>query len=128
MPSHKKHPVFLRIIAHKNSVVCINPLQLASFQIMEKAKLTDKDGKVTEADTIRLFYPSGTGMSYSVGKDITQEEFAYICETLREYLYLNEQEFKAKTAALEAQRIAEWNDKMAAPEVDAVESAEPTVA
>lgn len=112
MVNHKKHPVFIRIITNEHVVVCINPLQLSSFQIVEKAKLVNKEGETYEADTIRFFFPSGTGLSYSVGKDITAEDFLYICNTLREFVYLNEPEFKNRTAALDAQRMADWNKIM----------------
>jgi len=110
MPSHKKFPTFLRIISNNNTVVCINPLQLSSFQILEKAKCIDPKTKETfEADTVRFFYPQGTGLVYSVGVDITQEQFNYICTALLEYLYLTETEFRAKTMAIEKARMEEWN-------------------
>lgn len=115
MPSHKKNPVFIRIISHDGVVECINPLQVSNFQIVEKAKIKikSKDAKegveIVEADTIRFYFPSGTGRSFSVGIDITQNEFDCICSTLLEYLYLNEQEFLAKTAAIEKSKMSEWN-------------------
>ena len=114
MANHKKHPVFIRIVSNNQSVVCINPLQLSSFQIMEKAKIKQKDGTIVEADTLRLFFPSGTGLSYTVGVDISPDEFLYVCNTLREFLYLNEYEFKARSAEMDAGKLAEWNALMAA--------------
>ena len=114
MANHKKHPVFIRIVSNNQSVVCINPLQLSSFQITEKAKIKQKDGTIVEADTLRLFFPSGTGLSYTVGVDISPDEFLYVCNTLREFLYLNEYEFKARSAEMDAVKLAEWNALMAA--------------
>lgn len=118
MANHKKHPVFIRIVSSNSSVTCVNPLQLSSFQIIEKAKIKQKDGTTIEADTIRLFFPSGNGLSYSVGIDISTDEFLYVCNTLREFLYLNEYEFKAKTAEMEAAKVKEWNELMAAEEAE----------
>jgi hypothetical protein len=109
MPSHKKFPTFLRVISNNKVVVCINPLQLSSFQILEKAKIKVKE-EVIETDTIRFYFPSGTGLSYSVGVDITQEEFNYICSALLEYLYLTETEFRAKSIALEKAKMDRWNE------------------
>lgn len=113
--AHKKNPVFLRIITNEKAVVCINPLQLSTFQILEKAKLkvkTAAPGGTDEfifADTIKFYFPSGTGLSYSVGIDITQDEFNYICGTLLEFLYLNKTEFEAQSKAIEQARMDEWN-------------------
>ena len=118
MASHKKSPIFIRVISNEHTVICINPLQLSSFQIIEKAKIRQKDDHVIEADTIRFFYPTGNGLSYSVGIDITAEEFLYICNTLREYLYLNEAEFKARTAELDQAKLAEWNAIMTDAEAE----------
>jgi hypothetical protein len=110
MPTHKKYPTFLRVITTDKIVVCINPLQLSSFQIIEKAKIKVKgQDEPVEADTIRFYFPSGTGLTYSVGLDITQEDFNYLCNALQEYLYLTEPEFRAKSAALEKARMEEWN-------------------
>lgn len=124
--SHKKHPVFIRVISSNNTVVCINPLQLSSFQIIEKAKIKTKgaDGQPADvvADTIRFYFPNGTGLSYSVGVDMSQDEFIYVCNTLREFLYLSEPEFRIRSAELEAARIKEWDDTMASPEIDAEET------
>jgi hypothetical protein len=109
-----KHPIFLRIKTSDQAVICINPLQLSSFQILEKAKIKDKDGNVQELDTVRFYFPQGTGLSYSVGIDLTQQEFNYICSTLLEFLYLNEFEYRAKTEAAEKKKVEEWNKIMAA--------------
>ena len=128
MASHKKHPIFLRIISSNNTVVCLNPLQLSSFQIVEKAHIkvkatTPQEPSEVIADTIRFYFPNGTGLSYSVGVDISQEEFNYVCNTLREFLYLSEPEFRVRSAELAAAaHMAEWNDTMAAPEIDAEET------
>lgn len=111
MPSHHKTPMFIKIITNPKQVVCINPFELSSFQIIEKAKIKKlKDDKdFIEADTIRFFYPSGTGLSYSVDVDITRQQYDYICATLLEWTYLNEAEFVAKSKAIEQGRIDEWN-------------------
>lgn len=114
MATHKKTPVFLRVITSEKTVVCINPLQLSSFQILEKAKIkikgkTPEEVEVIEADQVKFYYPSGTGIVYTVGIDLTQEEFNYVCATLLEFLYLNEAEFKAKSIAIEKFRMEEWN-------------------
>jgi hypothetical protein len=112
--NHKKHPVFIRVVTNNKHVVCINPLQLSSFQILEKAKVkvkadTAEGFTYIEADTLRFYYPTGTGLTYSVGVDITQEEFNYICHTLQEFLYLNEVEFRAKGEASERKKLELWN-------------------
>jgi len=114
MPSHKKTPIFLRIVTNKKQVVCINLALFSSFQIIEKAKIlvkskTGGDNEQHEADTIKFFLPSGTGLSYSVGFDISQEEFNYVCSTLTEFLYMNEEEFKLKHEAIEKAKMDEWN-------------------
>lgn len=119
MASHKKTPVFIRIVSNDKVVTCLNPLELSSFQILSNATIKvptgekGTDGKPVfankQADTIRFYFPSGTGLSYSVGVDITAEEFNYICSTLLEFMYLNEYEFKAKTQAIEQGRMEEWN-------------------
>lgn len=112
MATHKKTPLFIRIIASNKEVVCFNPHQLSSFRIREKAKHKVKrpDGEeVIEADTIHLYFPAGTGLTYVVGVDITQEQFDYVCSTLIEFLYLNEAEFKAKSEAIQTARMNEWN-------------------
>lgn len=112
MATHYKDHIFIRIIAHNNSVICINPHQLSSFKIDEKAIIktkTPEGEKSVECQTIRLYFPSGMGLAYSVGIDITQEEFNYICATLLEFLYLNEAEHKAKTEALNLAKMGEWN-------------------
>ena len=115
MPTHKKTPIFLRIIATDKKVICINPSQLSSFEIAEGAdiKVKSKDPAVTtpeivKADTIRFYFPSGTALSYSVGLTITKEEFDYVCSTLLEYLYLNESEFAAKSEAIAKAKMDDW--------------------
>lgn len=118
MPSHKKHPIFLRIVANDQVVTCLNPLELSTFQILQKAQILVKKAdpkdpasknEYKEADTIRFYFPSGTGLSYSVGIDMTQQEFDYVCGTLLEFLYLNQSEFEARTKAIEQERMTEWN-------------------
>lgn len=109
MAQHRKTPAFLRIVASNQSVVCINPLQLSSFSILEKSKVKTKDGSVIEGATIHFYFPAGTGLDYTVGYNITQEEFDYVCSTLLEFLYLNETEWKAKNAAIAAVQVEEWN-------------------
>ena len=124
MANHKKLPIFLRIKSSQNQVICINPQHIASFQIAEKAQLKNqKTGEVMEADTIRFYTSVGTTFVYSVGVDITQEEFGYICATLLEYLYLNEHEFRAKTEQIESAKMAEWNAIMASEAEEAAEIA-----
>jgi hypothetical protein len=118
MASHKKDPRFIRIISNDKQVVCINPSELQSFQIAASANIKvgtgtkDKDGKpefkTIEADTIRFYFPGGVGLSYSVGIDISKEEFSYICATLLEFLYLNEGEFKARSEAIAKEKMAEY--------------------
>jgi len=113
MPNHKKYPTFIRVRASDKSVVCINPTQLSSFTITEKAKIktgTKEAPVYTEADTIRFYFPAGTGLTYSVGVDITQEEFDYVCSTLLEYLYLNEGEFEARSKAIANQKMEDWQN------------------
>lgn len=114
MPSHKKHPIFISVIANDEEVLCINPLELSSFQILEKAKIKVKpkssnDADVVVAPTIRFFFPSGTGLSYSVGIDITRQHFDYLCATLLEFRYLNQFEFEAKSKAISQEKMDEWN-------------------
>ena len=112
MASHKKYPTFIRIKSSNNQVICIQPSLIASFQIQEKAPIKLKDGTSVEADTIRLYTAVGTTFSYSVGLDINEQEFAYICSTLIEFLYLNETEFRAKSEALEKVKLEDWNKVM----------------
>lgn len=112
MGTHRKHPIFIRIVAGNKMVVCINPLELSSFQIVEKAKVTVKrpDGPETiEADTIRFFFPSGTGLTYTVGVDFSQEQFDYVCATLIEFLYMNEAEWKARNESIKQAQMDDWN-------------------
>lgn len=108
MPAHKKTPMFLRVITNERIVVRVNPSHVASYQIIVNAKIKTKEGTL-EADTIHIYFHSGTGLSYSVGVDISREEFAYICATLAEFDYLNEYEFKAKTEHLRQAQMEEWN-------------------
>lgn len=115
MAAHKKTPIFIRIISNDERVVCINPLELSTFQVVSNARVQLKGDKRNpkeedfgNADTIRFYFPSGTGLSYSVGVDITKDEFNYICATLLEFMYLNEQEFKAKSEAIVKERMTEW--------------------
>lgn len=111
MAQHKKTPTFIRILSRNNIVICINPTHVASFQIQEKAKIktgTKEKPEVVEADTIRFYLHSGTGFNYSVGIDITQEDFNYICATLLEFLYLNESEFQARSEAIAKEKMADW--------------------
>ena len=112
MANHKKHPIFIRIKSRDNTVICIQPSLIASFETKEKAKIKLKDGSIIEADTIRLYTAVGTTFSYSVGIDIDEQEFGYICATLIEFLYLNETEFRAKTEAIEKQKFFDWNKAM----------------
>jgi hypothetical protein len=112
MANHKKYPIFIRVKSRDNQVICIQPSLIASFQIEEKAKIKLKDGNVVEADTIRLYTAVGTTFSYSVGIEINEQEFGYVCATLIEFLYLNEQEFRAKSEALEKQKFFDWNKAM----------------
>ena len=110
MATHKKHPVFLRIKTSDNEIICVNPLQLASFRIKEKYEVTNRDKQVIgTGDTIWFYLPAGTYTRYTVGIEITQAEFNYVTSTLLEYLYLNQTEFQAKTAAMEYAKIEEWN-------------------
>lgn len=115
MALHKKTPIFIRIVTNDKQVVCINPLQLASFEIIDQARIKisgPKDSKeesdYTVTPTVRFYLPQGTAMSYSVGLQITQSEFDYICSTLLEFLYLNEIEFKAKSAAIAKAQMDEF--------------------
>ena len=118
MAVHKKHPIFIRVRATEQDVVCINPRELSSFQIIEEARVRtnvtkeNPEGEVVEADTIRFYFPAGTHLSYSVGIDLTREEFDYVSYTLREFLYLNYIEFQQRGDDLAAAELAKWN-KMA---------------
>lgn len=115
MPTHKKTPIFLRVITNEKKVICINPAQLSSFEIVEQAeiKVKSKDPnappEVVKADTVRFYFPSGTALTYSVGLTITKEEYNYVCNTLLEYLYLNEAEFVAKTESIKKAQMEDWN-------------------
>lgn len=114
MPTHRKSPLFIRITTFKNKVVCVNPYELSSFQIIEKAKIRIKkpaEGQpdFVVADTIHFYFPSGMGLTYIVGEDISQEEFNYVCATLAEFMYMNEQEFKARSEKIKADQMADWN-------------------
>lgn len=109
MAQHRKTPAFIRIVASNQRVMCINPLELSSFTILENSKITLKDKTVIEGPTIHFYFPSGTGIDFTVGHNITQAEFDYVCSTLLEFLYLNEAEWKAKNAAIAAVQVEEWN-------------------
>lgn len=116
MPTHKKTPAFIRVVTTENAVVCINPLQLSSFQILDQARVQVRGDKRNPKEEdydllpmVRFYFPSGTGLSYAVGVDITQANFDYICATLLEFLYLNEAEFKARGEAIKKQQMDEWN-------------------
>lgn len=117
MATHKKSPVFVRVTATNAQVVCINPLHVSSFHIKEKSKFkvkvdpNDPKSAIEErvADTIFLYFPQGTGLTYRVGIDITQADFDYLCATLIEFMYLNEAEFKSKSEAIEKARMDDWN-------------------
>ncbi len=116
MPQHKKTPIFLRIVTNEKKVICINPTKLSSFEIVQGAeiKIKSKDPNVTtpeifKGDTIRFYFPDGQGLSYTVGLQINETEYNYICNTLLEFLYLNEEEFVAKSAMIEAAKMADWN-------------------
>lgn len=117
MATHKKSPIFIRVTATNQQVICINPLHVSSFHIKEKAKFkvrsnpADRNSPEEErvGDTIFIYFPQGTGLTYRVGIDITQEDFDYICATLIEFMYLNEGEFRSKSEAIEKAKIAEWN-------------------
>lgn len=116
MPAHKKTPAFIRIITSEKEVVCINALELSTFQILEKHKIQTKGAKDSKdptdflfADTLKFYFPTGTGLSYSVGVNITQQDFNYICATLLEFVYLNETEFNTRHAALQESKMDEWN-------------------
>lgn len=125
MATHKKFPIFIRIKTTEQEVICVNPQHVASFRILEKATINLKtegtEKKSHVGDTIWLYSPVGTVTRFTVGLEITQDEFNYVSATLCEYLYLNAQEFAAKSRELEARRLQEWNDKMASPEIDKVE-------
>lgn len=129
MATHKKTPVFIRIIATNKEVICINPLELSSFRIREKAKHKIKrpDGEeVIEADSLHFYFPTGMGLTYVVGEDISQENFDYVCATLLEFLYLNEAEFKAKSEAIEKAKMYDWN-KLSQQNEDKLKEATPKV-
>lgn len=121
--SHKKIPAFIKIITNEKQVVCINPLKLASFQLISAAPVridaatgarataqtTKENVTMCERDTLAFFYPDGKSIVYSVGFEISQQEFDYVCETLLEFLYLNRSEYDSKTLEIETKRMAEWN-------------------
>lgn len=115
MPHHLKNHIFIRVLSRDKKVVCVNPSQLSSFEILEQAdikvKSKDPNGapEIVKADTIRFYFPAGTTLSYSVGLTISQEEFNYICSTLIEFLYLNEAEFQAKSQAIDKAKMDDWN-------------------
>lgn len=131
---HRKAPLFVKVITTDKQIVCINPQQLSSFQILKDAQLqrpkpgivgnpkSAEDLESYTADVIRFYFPSGTGISYEVGKDITNADFNYIVAALQEWVYLVADEFEAVNRAKEQAAIQEWNDTMAQPEVDAVEN------
>lgn len=112
MAQHQTDHLFIRVKANDRSVVCFNPHQVSSFQIIAKAMIktkTPEGDKIIEADTVRLFFPAGTGLSYSVGIDIEQADFDYICATLLEFMYMNETEHKARSMAIEKHKMDDWN-------------------
>lgn len=116
MPTHRKTPIFIRVTASNKQVIGINPLNLSSFNIVEKAKFKIRkdpnDRTATEehvADTVYFYFPSGTGLTYRAGYDISQADFDYICATLVEFMYLNENEFKAKSEAIKKAQMDDWN-------------------
>lgn len=122
MAVHKKQHIFLRIKTSQNEVICINPQHFASFRIVEKYSVLNKDKQeIGKGDTLFFYLPVGTVSRFTVGMEITQEEFNYVSSALVEFLYQTEPEFKARTEAIAAQKLQEWNDAMAAPEIDAVE-------
>lgn len=113
MPTHRKTPLFIRIITSKNKIICINPTNVFSFEIAEKATVrikskTPNDPSEIVGDTIYLYSPSGMGVNYTVGKDLTQEDFNNLCSTLSEYMYLNEAEFNAKSAQVKQEQMELW--------------------
>lgn len=108
MANHQKAHIFVKIISTDKSIVCINPHNLSSFAITPNKKISYKDGTSIQADSLDLYYPQGTGLSYSVGINITKENFDYVCGTLAEFVYLNEYELKLKVEAIEKTNMDEW--------------------
>jgi len=123
MAQHKKSPLFLKVITTDKQIVCINPTQLSSFQIIKSAPLykpkpgvtkpqSEEDVERYTADVVRFYFPSGTGMTYEVGKDITEADFEYILTTLQEWVYLSRPEFEAITTEKQKAELEAWNKAM----------------
>ena len=123
MAQHKKSPLFLKVITTDKQIVCINPAQLSSFQIQKDASLVKLKAGVDKAkneddlvrytaDVVRFYFPSGTGMTYEVGKEITEENFNYIVATLQEWVYMNKIEFDAVSELKAKEALEKWNKDM----------------
>lgn len=137
MVNYKKSPTFIKIIANEKQVLAINPNQLASFHIQKdtiriRAKaglgrkpVNEDDYVRVQTDVIKLYYPSGTVLTYYVGEQITQEEFNYITTALIEWLFLLRPELDMQRKEEQDRKVKEWNDTMASPDIDAVETATP---
>lgn len=111
MPQHRTNPCFVRVKASENSVVLINLEQYSSIQIVENGKIKVKKGDTVEEITtkvIRFFLPTGTGLTYAVGVDISSDEFDYLCSVIMEYMYLSQAEFIARQKAKAEQQMDEW--------------------
>lgn len=127
---HRKSPLFIKIITTDSQIVCVNPSQLSSFQVLREHQCARlKEGIVGKpkgpedldhytADVLRFYYPQGTQLSYEVGKDITKDDLNYILAALNEWVYLTSFEFQAMQEARAKDALEAWQ-----PET---QSAEPT--
>jgi hypothetical protein len=73
---------------------------------------SEEDVERYTADVVRFYFPSGTGMTYEVGKDITEADFEYILTTLQEWVYLSRPEFEAITTEKQKAELEAWNKAM----------------
>jgi len=117
---------FIRVITRENQVVGFNPSQVSTFNVESKAQhyrlkkdvvplkavngaLTNPkdDFEMFEADTLRLVFNDGKGLTYIVGEQITAEEFTYVCECLQELTFLTTREKQELARAEHERKLAE---------------------
>jgi hypothetical protein len=112
----------IRIITNDTQLVAININHASSVSINNKAtcvklkaeyKGNPKDAARADFDTyeapvVQFFFPAGTGLRYEVGKEITQEQFDYICYAVGEILYQTKAEQEARHLAEHKRKVAEF--------------------
>ena len=123
MAQHKRRPQFIKIITTDKNIVCLNPEQVSNFQIQKDAQLwrpkpgitRPKDESEVEHYTgsaVKFYFPSGQGLEYVVGRDITEQDFDYIVGILNEWVYLSQPEFESMQAAKQAAELEKWQQVM----------------